>query len=237
MTKPRLSAAVLAALLFLSTAPAAAQVGHSPGRSPYHDIPKGHTLTPFIAQFGGSGGRFGIAPHDGTIVGARYDIRTSYAIQLGIGFGRGTLERLVVDPFVAAVDERVSGPVDQKVSFLDANLQLNLTGGKTWHRLAPFVGLAGGLTFPYSTASDSSGFELGHKIYFAPYAGFRYFVMDRVHLRADARVLFWKLNYPVSFTQPPEEDPNAPPVIDDGRVSEWSTTSWLQVGVGIGFSP
>jgi hypothetical protein len=236
MTKPRPIAAVLVALLFLSTAPAAAQVGHSPGRSPYRDIPKGHTVTPFIAQFGGSGGRFGIAPHDGPIFGVRYDIRTSYALQLGIGVGRGTLERLVVDPFVA-VAERVSGPVDQKVSFLDLNLQLNLTGNKTWHRLAPFVGLAGGLTFPYSTASDSSGFELGHKIYFAPHAGFRYFVLDRVHLRADARVLFWKLNYPVSFTQAPEADPTAPPVIDDGRVAEWSTTSWLQVGVGIGFSP
>ena len=109
MTKPRPTAAVLVALLFLSTAPAAAQVGHPPGRSPYRDIPKGHTVTPFVAQFGGSGGRFGIAPHDGPVFGVRYDIRTSYALQLGIGVGRGTLERLVVDPFVA-VAERVKRP-------------------------------------------------------------------------------------------------------------------------------
>jgi len=224
------------ALLLLSPALAVAQVGHPPGRSPYHDIPKGHTVTAFAAMFGGTGGRFGIAPHDGPVFGLRYDIRTSSPIQLGLVLARGTLERLIVDPFVE-VDSRVSGPVDQTVSFVELNLQLNLTGGKTWRRLAPFVGAGGGLTFPSGTAADTSGFELGKKIYFAPHAGFRVFLTDRLHLRTDARVIFWKLNYPASFTREPTLDPDSPPVISDGRVSEWTTTSWLQAGLGFSFSP
>ncbi len=156
------------------------------------------------------------------VYGLRYDIRTGSALQLGIGFAQANLERLIVDPFVP-VAERISGPVDQKVSFAEIDLQLNLTGGKTWHRLAPFVGVGGGLTFAGSTPADTSGFKLGRKIYFAPHAGFRFFVTDRLHLRGDARVLFWKLNYPPSFTEESTLDPDSPPVIDDGRVSEWST--------------
>jgi hypothetical protein len=143
---------------------------------------------------------------------------------------------MIVDPFVE-VENRVSGPVDQKVTFVELDLQLNLTGGKTWHRLAPFVGVGGGLTFASETAADTSGFELGRKIYLAPHAGFRFFLTDRLHLRADARVLFWKLTYPTSFTQEPTLDPDSPPVIDDGRVSEWTTSSWLQAGLGFSFSP
>lgn len=212
-----------------------AQVGHPPGRSPYRDIPKGHAVTPYGAIFGGTGGRFGIAPHDGPVYGLRYDIRTSYALQMGLLFGRGELERLIVDPFVP-LEQRVSGPVDQGVTFIEADLQLNLTGGKTWNRLAPFVAAGIGLTFPEDTPADTSGFELGRKVYFAPHAGLRFFITRRLHLRADARVLFWKLNYPTSFELDPE-DPDTPPVIDDGNVSEWTTSSWLQAGLGFSFSP
>ena len=131
--------AIACAIAMLCPALASAQVGHPPGRSPYRDIPKGHTLTGFAGLFGGSGGRFGIAPHDGTVFGLRYDIRTASPIQMGLLLARGNLERLIVDPFVE-LENRVSGPVDQTVSFLELDLQLNLTGGKSWHRIAPFVG-------------------------------------------------------------------------------------------------
>ena len=229
-------AAATVALLALLPESASAQVGHPPDRSPYRDIPKGHTVTGFAGLFGGTGGRFAIAPHDGPVFGLRYDIRTASALQMGLVFARGNLERMIVDPFVE-VENRVSGPVDQKVTFLELDLQLNLTGGKTWHRLAPFAGVGGGLAIAGNTAADTSGFDFGKKIYLAPHAGFRFFLTDRLHLRADARVLFWKLNYPASFTLEPTLDPDAPPVIDDGNVSEWTTSSWLQAGLGFSFSP
>jgi len=231
----------LAAALGGWVTPARAQVGHPPGHSPYRDIAKGHTVTALGGYFGGSGGRFGIAPHDGTIFGIRYDIRNSSAIGLGLTLARADLDRLIVDPFVALAN-RVSGPVQQTVSFFEADLQLNLTGGKSWHRVAPFVSTGVGLTFPSGTPADTSGFELGRRFYFAPGAGFRLFLTNGVHLRAEARATFWKLKYPASFTREPPEEPGNPPdnsnaVITDGRVSEWSTSSWLQVGLGFAFSP
>jgi hypothetical protein len=230
----------LLAVLAGGVTTAAAQVGHPPGRSPYHDISKGHTVTPLVAAFGGSGGKFGIAPHDGTVFGFRYEIRNSQPIALGLQVGRGDLDRLIVDPFVA-VANRVSGPVKQTVTFAEVDLQLNVTGGKSWHRLAPFVNAGLGLVFPTSTPADTSGFELGRRVYLAPGAGFRLFLTDRLHLRGEARVAFWKLKYPASFTREPPDDPGTPDdphaVITDGNVSQWSTSSWLQAGLGFSFSP
>lgn len=233
--------ALAAALVGGGLTPAAAQVGHPPGHSPYRDIAKGHTVTALGGYFGGSGGRFGIAPHDGALFGIRYDIRNSSAIGMGVTLARADLDRLIVNPFVVLAN-RVSGPVQQTVSFLEADLQLNLTGGKSWHRLAPFVGAGLGLTLPSGTPADTSGFDLGKRVYFAPGAGFRFFFTNRVHLRAEARAAFWKLKYPASFTREPPDEPGDPPdnsnaVITDGRVSEWSTSSWLQVGLGFAFSP
>ena len=231
---------LVALLLLVPAAPLAAQVGHRPESSPYHDIPKGHTVTPIFGQYGGSGGRFGIAPHDGQVYGLRYDIRTGSPVQLGLGVMRGTLTRLIVDPFVELAN-RVSGPVDQTVTFAEANLQLNVTGGKSWHRLAPFVGSGVGLTFPSGTPADTSDFELGKKVYLAPFAGVRIFVTDRLSLRGEARAVFLKVKYPPSFEAEPVLEPGIPPdnsnaVIPDGRVSEWTTNSLLAVGLGYSFS-
>jgi hypothetical protein len=229
-----------AAAVVLAPARAAAQVGHQPGKSPYHDIRKGHAFTATYGQFGGSGGEFGIGPHDGPVYGFRYDLRAGSSLQLGVGFARAQLQRLIVDPFVA-VANRVSGPVDQTVSLAEINVQLNLTGGKTWHRLAPFVGSGAGLTFPTSTPGDTSRFSLGHKFYLAPYTGFRAFVTDRLSLRGEARVVFWKLKYPTTFEDEPALEPGTPghsnAVITDGKLNEWTTSSWLLVGLGYSFSP
>lgn len=234
---------LLAPLLLAALAPmrASAQVGHAPESSPYHDIRSGHTFTVTGGYFGGSGGRFEIGPHDGAVYGFRYDIRSSSPVQIGLGFARAHLDRLIVDPFVELA-KRVSGPVRQTVTFAEANLQLNLTGGKSWHGLAPFVGTGVGVTFPSGTPADTSRFEMGHKIYLAPNAGFRFFITNRIHLRAEARAVFWKLKYPTTFQDEPALEPGNPPessnaVITDGRLNEWTTSSWLQVGLGYSFSP
>lgn len=232
---------VLACLaLVLGAGRLAAQVGHPPGNSPYRDIRKGHTFTALYSQFGGSGGRFGIGPHDGPTYGFRYDIRTGSTVQLGLGFAHADLKRLIVNPFVQLAN-RVSGPVKQNVNLAELNLQLNLTGGKTWRRLAPFVGSGVGLTFASSTPADTSGYTMGHKFYLAPYTGLRIFVTDRLSLRGEARVVFWKLKYPTSFQNEPPLEPGTAgqsnAVITDGRVNEWTTSSWLQVGLGYSFSP
>jgi hypothetical protein len=103
------------------------------------------------------------------------------------------------------------------------------------------VSASGGIAFASGTPADTSRYEFGRKLYVAPAAGFRFFLSDRLHLRADARLTFWKLNYPTTFQQEPVEEPGTPEspnaVITSNNLSEWTASSWLQAGVGYSFSP
>jgi hypothetical protein len=224
------------ALLTLSVPTLSAQVGHPPQSSPYRDIRKGHTFTATSGYFKGGGGRFGIGPHSAAVFSARYDIRTASTLQLGIAVARGNLERFIIDPFVIPANRR-SGPVTQAVTFAELDVHFNLTGGKSWHRIAPYVAASGGVAFAEGTPADNSGYNFGRKFYLAPGVGVRFFLSNRLHLRAEARATFWKLNYPTTFQQAPRDDPTAPPVLAGGSTTEWTSSRWLQAGLGYSFSP
>jgi hypothetical protein len=217
-----------------------AQVGHPPQSSPFRDIRKGHTFTVLGGYFSGDGGQFNIGPHNGGVFGVRYDIRTGGTVQLGVGVAHGRLERFIVNPFVSLANRR-SGPVKQSVTFADLTLQFNITGGKSWHRIAPFVAATGGIALAGDTPADTSRFDFGRKLYIAPTIGARFFLSNRLHLRAEARATFWKLDYPTTFQSEPVEEPGTPDnpnaVITDQKLSEWTSSSWLLVGLGYSFSP
>jgi hypothetical protein len=205
----------------------AAQVGHDPRHSPYRDIAQGNSLTVMGGRFLGSGGSVGVGPHSGWTYGLRWDFRAGGPVSFGLGVDRGNLERLYIDPFQPE-SRRTVGTLSQQVTVLRANLQLNLTGGKTWNHLAPFVALSGGLAFAQRTPADTSGFNFGNRFVFAPNAGVRIFLSDRLHLRGQANATFWKIKYPLSFRQ---ANP-APAVLLDARQSEWVVSPWIQFGLG-----
>ena len=217
-----------------------AQVGHPPGNSPFRDIRKGHTITALGGYFGGSGGQFNIGPHKGVVYGGRYDIRTGSTVQIGLGIAHGRVDRFIVDPFVRLVNRR-TGPVKQSLTLADIGFHLNLTGGKSWNRLAPFVAAGVGLALAGDTPADTSQYDFGRKFYLAPSIGTRFFLSDRLHLKAEARAVFWKLNYPTTFQAEPVEEPGTPEdpnaVIPGDNLSEWTASPWLQIGVGYAFSP
>lgn len=215
-----------------------AQVGYPPGKSPYRDIPAGHSFTPLFGYVGGGGGPLKIGPHGGAVYGARYDVRADRTLGFGVSVATGQLDRLIVNPFVKLAN-RTTGPVQQRTTFADLTVQFNLTGGKSWHGLAPYTGLTGGLAFGASTPQDTSGYQFGHRFYVAPQLGTRLFLTSHLHLRADVRGVFWKLAYPATFAQEPVEEPgtvdspNA--VLPDGKLSDWTLTPWFQVGIGYVF--
>ncbi len=211
----------MTAILTLLWVPASAlaQVGNAPAHSPFRDIRKGHTLTVTGGYLGGSGGQLNIGPHRGEVIGGRYDIRTGSTIQIGLAVAQANLDRFIVIPAVPPVR---SGPVRQSVTLAEIALQFNLSGGKTWYRIAPFIGAGVGLAFAGATAADTSTYDFGNEFYFAPSAGLRFFLSDRLHLRGEARAAFWKLDYPSLF---------------ENVRSEWVVSPWLQVGLGYSFSP
>lgn len=225
---------LLAAGVLAAAAPAAAQVGHAPASSPYREISRGLFVTPYVAFVGGGGGDFGIGPQDGTLVGAQVQIRANKFVGFGASVSSGTLQRRIVDPFVALA-ERDQGLVDQRLTLAEVQLQFHLTGAKSWRRLAPYAALGGGLAIAGSTPADTSGYEFGSKLFLAPAIGMRVALAPRLQLRLEARALYWKLNYPDSFRREPPDEPGTPEdpnaVITDGRLDQWTITSHLKVGL------
>jgi len=227
-----------AVLLAAAAAPLAGQVGHPPAASPYRDITNGHSVTPIVGYVAGGGGRFGIGAHNGLVYGMRYDVRTGKTIQFGLSYVQGDLDRFIVNPFVR-IANRVTGPFDQLTRLADLTVQLNVSGGKGWHGIAPYTGVSLGVAFGGDLAADTSGYEFGNKFYVAPQVGTRFFVGSHLHLRAEARAAFWKLEYPLVFGDEPVEEPGTPEapnaVISDNQFDEWSVSPWFQVGLGYAF--
>jgi hypothetical protein len=224
--------------VLLTPLAAAAQVGHAPESSPYRDVPFPRSLTLWYSDIGGNGGKLGIGPHDGPSYGARFDIRLSTPIQFSVGLAQGNVKRLIVDAD-DPVATRVKGPVDQTLTMIEAALQFNITGRKTWHRLAPYGTGYIGFVSSSNTPADTSGFKFGSKVYFAPGLGLRIFITNRLHLRAEARQLYWKLTYPTSYFDEPLNDPGVPPnsnaVLKGGKRTEWTGGRDLKVGLGFSF--
>lgn len=228
--------AVLA--LTMAATPVGAQVGHPPASSPYRDILHGTSWSLLVGHLGGDGGKIRVGPRNGATFGVRYDLRMSGLIQAGLSVSYMDLQRFIVDADDPPTANR-TGPFDQSVVLLEAALQLNITGAKTWHGLTPF--LTGGLGYALSssTARDTSGYKFGNRFSVSPGIGMRYFLGSRVHIRLETRRHFWKLKYPAAYQDEPDdlpgtgEDSNA--VIQDGKLDEWASGWWVIGGIGFSF--
>src|SRR3989449_5040356 len=194
-----------AMVLLLAIVPSfrlAAQVGHDPSHSPYRDVGRGATLVLTFGHLGGSRGGPGVGISDGPTGGLRYEASFgALGAALGIAYGHTT--RFVVDPTKDSVS-RKSGPFDTDVVLADAALQLSLTGRKTWHGLAPYVGGALGVAVGGGSPPDPSGYNFGNKLTLAPQAGVRWYPARRVSVRADFRLVLWKLRYPLGYKRSEE---------------------------------
>ena len=221
---------VLAALLAARSA--AAQVGYDPTRSPYRTLRYGQFIGASAGYFNGSGGEVGAAPHKGMTVGLRYDFLASGTITLGIQGSYGRLDRFIVDP-TKPIETAKSGPVPQSVTVAEAILQFNLTGGKTWHRIAPFISGGFGLVLAGSTSEATTDFKFRTKLAITPGVGARVFLADRLFLKLEARSVFWQISYPASFRVPPSSDPTKPAVASSPK--EWVTNGWYSIGLSYAF--
>ena len=206
-----------------------AQVGHDPGHSPYHDLPKGAAWVATFGYLGGSRGSVGVGLSDGATGGIRYEVLFG-AIGASLGLGYGKTDRFVVNPFVAPASRR-TGPFDNSVVLVDAALQLQLTGRKTWRGFAPYVGGALGVAVSGAAPKDTSGYKFGTKVTLAPNAGVRWYPARRFSVRADFRLLLWKLSYPLQYKAPDNAgDPTVLPA--SASLTEWTAHPWATIGLG-----
>jgi len=214
-------------LLVIPAAPAVAQVGHEPSKSPYRDIIYDQSLTAYAGYFDGSGGTLGIGAHDGWMYGIRFQLRANRFISFGLGVSYGPdLQRNVVDPFAEDTAARITGPVQVEAWIPEGVLQFNFTANKTWHRLAPYAGIGLGAAFS-STAPNDSLYRSSVRFMFIPYAGTRIYVANALAIRLEARMPLYKLSYPNQYYEGFE------PIIGTG--GEWVASGWFLAGLTFNF--
>lgn len=206
-----------------------AQVGYDPSHSPYHDIPRGAVGVVMFGYVGGSRGSVGAGLTDGPTGGIRYDVQFG-AVGASLGLAYGRTRSFIVQLPHDTVPPRSIGPYDNAVVLADAGLQLVLTGRKTWRRFAPYIGGALGVAAASTLAGDTSGYKFGTKFTIAPNAGLRWYPARRVSVRADFRMLLWKLTYPVSYKVPNSNGDRIIPVT--ASLTEWTWQRWAAIGLG-----
>lgn len=226
--------ATLVALIILARAAAAAplegQVGRPPGSSPFRDITPDRTLTPFAGYTWGGGGTLGLGPQDGPLGGLRFDARISAPINFGVVVSFGDYQRSYFD-LKDTTGNAKRGPTGTHLIQIELGAQLNLTGKKAWHRLAPFVGFNGGVAFASGSSVDSSSYKFGTKFIFAPIVGTRVVISNGVMLRVEMRWNFWQLKYPTTYTiSTPSGE-----LLLGSNLSEWTATPSLTAGLSFGF--
>ncbi len=207
----------------------AAQVGYDPGHSPYRDIVGGGAVVLAAGYLGGGRGQTGVGMSNGATGSARFELPLGHTVSVSFNLASARTSRFLIDPTKDSLT-RKSGPIRTSVSLADVGLQLLLTGGKTWHRLAPFVGGSLGLALGGNPTTDASGYHFGTTFQFAPSAGVRWYPTRRLSVRTDFRLVFWKLTYPLSFKQP---GPDGSRVLSvDASDTEWTKHPWISVGLG-----
>ena len=227
-----LCAAIIGITVLLSAGPAvrlSAQVGHDPGQSPYHDVHRGGVFVASGGYLGGSRGRVGVGISDGPTGGLRYEVSLGGAIGVSMGVAYAPTTSFVVDPTKDSLS-RTSGPYDNAVVLADVGLQLLLTGRKTWHGFAPYLGGALGMALSNGAPPDPTTYTFGNKITFAPEAGLRWYPTRSISVRTDLRLVLWKLTYPLDYRQP---SPDGSRVLAlDASLTEWTAHPWVTIGLG-----
>src|SRR5207302_730857 len=220
------------AMVLFSIVPAfhlSAQVGHEPSHSPYHDIRRGGVGVITVGYLGGSRGGPGVGISDGPTGGLRYEVAFGNALGASLGIAYAQTTRFVVDPTKDSLSRR-TGPFNTDVVLADVALQLALTGRKTWHGFAPYLGGAFGAAIGGGSPPDPTGYDFGTKLTVAPGAGLRWYPARCVSVRTDFRLVLWRLKYPLDYKNPSPDGSRVLPLT--APLTEWTAHPWITIGLG-----
>lgn len=217
-----LTAVTAVALLTAVTARLPAQAGHDPAHSPYHDIQHGNTVRAVGGYLWGSRGDVPVGPSDGAWYGLRDEYPVSNLLTLVAEAAYVTTTAQYVSPYDTI--PVYHGPVSNPLVVIDAGMRVTLTGAKTWHHIAPYIGGYVGLAIGGTIQADTSGNDFGTKFMVAPGFGFGWHPANRFSVDTDLRFVFWKLSYPPSY------HPNLLPFTKD--LGDWTTHPTLTIGAG-----
>jgi hypothetical protein len=177
---------------------AAAQIGYPPTSSPYRDVEYRQELSLLAGHYNAGRDPAGVAPQDGLMLGARYEVRLGGPATFVTRFARVSSDRVTIDPTKPAATRRLPEQ-SWPLYLMDVGLAMNLTGQKTFHRLIPVVNAALGVASDMHGSRDVGGFKFGTTFALSYGAGVRWVPGGRYQLRADVADYLYQLSYPNSY--------------------------------------
>lgn len=209
---------------------AGAQVGYPPDRSPYRDRDFNRDWTIFAGQFTGERDPVGVAPTDGPMVGVRWQMHLAGPMYFAARLAGGSVDRTIIDPS-KRIAERVVGTEKVPMAFLDALLEVSLTGHKTWRGLSPFINGGLGLVADTRGASDVGDYRFGIPFTITAGGGLSWQLSRSMALRAELTNYIYRINYPTTYYLKTTEDPAVLPT--NASRAFWRRNPSLQIGISL----
>jgi hypothetical protein len=176
--------------------------------SPFRFIETKQEAGLFGGQMTASGGRFGYAPDDALVIGARYGVQLGGPLSLEGVVNYLDATRSVIDPSRPEESWNI-GSVPADLLTVDARFKFSLTGHRTWHRLSPFIFAGGGIAFDLTgsqaldeTLLPEDVFDFGSSFFATLGGGTRWHLGNRWSLRGDGTFSLWKVDTPPGFSEP-----------------------------------
>ncbi len=192
--------------------------------SPYTFIEHSNEWAVFAGKSFINPGSLGLGPRDAIIFGGRFSAGFAGAMSADISGTVFKSNRDVLD-ISRPEDDRVLGRSDIDIVLFDVKLRLNLTGGRMWHNLQPFLAFGAGIAFPFSTdrGIEQVSFMPGDEWYFfgTRFAGtfgggINYHLSRKISLRLEAVVNLWKVDTPVGWL-----------TLDNDPLREFPLSEWV----------
>jgi hypothetical protein len=179
--------------------------------SPYHYIEPTQSIELHVGYVNTDQGRYGVGPESAPEIGVTYAGRFTGPLSGTLGVTLIPSSRTVYAR-AAGAPQLTTVVADQPAQLLlaEAGLRFQLTGARTWHRIAPYVGLAAGMVSnlsgrPEEEASlptnPSQIVKLGPAFAATASVGTAWFLTERLSLRATAKDDIWRVNTPAGLTE------------------------------------
>jgi hypothetical protein len=182
--------------------------------SPYRFIETVQTLSLQAGYVSTQTGSRDLAPRSAPMVTLEYLGRFAGPLSGTVALSYLPTERTVYD-FATATGLTPLGDVDTQLLQAEAGLEFTLTGARTWHSIAPFIGASGGLIMDLAGVSqlekdaeltEEQRIKFGPSFAVGASAGADWFLTERLSLRAVGRAHLWRFATPAGLAGTEQND-------------------------------
>ena len=175
--------------------------------SPYTFIEHSQEWAVFAGKSFISPGSLGLGPRDAITFGGRYSVAFTGTMAVDLSGTFFNSKREVRD-VSKPEDNRVLGRSDIDFALFDVKLRLNLTGGRTWHKLQPFLSFGAGIAFSFFTdrvieqvsfMPSPEWYSFGTRFTGMFGGGVNYHLSRKISLRLETVVNLYKVNTPEAW--------------------------------------